>query len=759
MAGLFEGEAIRLRSALLTTLKDYHQVADLFAEDGIADYEIRLFYLALSVHCLSLQDLLARKTDLHPIRSFLHQALNLLESFVVAPLVSPDSQDDQNRIFPGLELLHDRLISHDDPRSKLAALRECVAFENKKKRLDLLELLHSGCTAAQSRTHIDASESELAPLRKTRPKPPDDVRSAANSLFRVLKAKRGCNCEPIHTYIVQLSLGTHRTRSECCDFDLYFGLKQTWQEARVQTSAPSVSMTYHTAINSSGGSGRSRSRPHRVDKLCEAIMSIKRKFSNPLALDLRLEFRLEEDCLWRLQPVKSNLMIDESKAPVSLTQLLTEGSTLLNDRIKRILSVLLGYAVFHLHETPWLSPTWGSCNVMFFRSSEGLPMRPYLRNQLSDDFVTEQLDLRSRNSEDEDYDLDDMLLPPYPCLIGLAIALMELHKAASFGSLLEFYGIQVVDEPDLATRFLITRELFDRCKREFTDQTRMAISACLDPNIGLNDFGNDLDDIGLQSIIYERIVHRLEDELEQGFQDVAIEKLDQEIQGLDLANGGRQIHDIRRLGSGGMSTNFFRKLDIAGRVQPQSSSTDVITETIDELLLPPTKGHNMNRRKPSKEKIGGVIKVEESNDTSSESEDNFIAPTVPRKMSGDRPDTLRVMNIPDGMSELDLSTRLEHHFAWKCKIHSLVRASRDTRWKKHATVTFPGLDNITLSDTMRKLQILQHQIVEDHLEFDTGFLGLTSLYDEGASAIVEQASVSGPFLLRGQSLANNQEVS
>lgn len=92
------------------------------------------------------------------------------------------------------------------------------------------------------------------------------------------------------------------------------------------------------------------------------------------------------------------------------------------------------------------------------------------------------------------------------------------------------------------------------------------------------------------------------------------------------------------------------------------------------------------------------------------------------------------MNIPDDMSSSDLSLRLEQLLACQCKIHSLARASKDENWKKYATVTFPGLPNPILVEAIMKLQL---QDLNDHLEFDKSFQGLTPLYDGGHSAIVE----------------------
>lgn len=74
-----------------------------------------------------------------------------------------------------------------------------------------------------------------------------------------------------------------------------------------------------------------------------------------------------------------------------------------------------------------------------------------------------------------------------------------------------------------------------------TDQTRLAVEACLDPTIGLDDNSNRMDDRALRGVIYERIVSPLEDELEQGFNGLAVDRLDTLVRNLDLANGGQPL--------------------------------------------------------------------------------------------------------------------------------------------------------------------------------------------------------------------------
>ncbi|KAF7533035.1 hypothetical protein G7054_g7429 [Neopestalotiopsis clavispora] len=709
MAHPVEGDPSRLRSALLTALGDFCQVADIFAHHEPSNLDVKFFYHTLFFRCYNLKQLLAGNADPSPIQGFVRGVLSELESLMIAPLGSFEVQNDHMSTFPGLQRLHSILTTLGDSHSRLTTLQEAVAFGGKEKQTALLELLSKGGTAAQPESYIEILESGLAPTQKIRQKPPDNVRSAADSLLTVLKAKGECNCKHIHECVVQLSLETHRAPMSSCQFDLYFGLEKLWQEARVVSAPkplgiPIVSIQHHTGDSSRG------SRKHH-----------------------RLKFRLEGDCLWRLPPEETNFVIDKSEAPISLTQLLVEQSILFNDRIKRILSVSLGYAVLYLNETPWLSPIWGSCNVMFFRSSGGFLMRPYLRNELDNDAAAHQVD---SDSDDEGFDPEELLLPPCPCLIGLAIVLMEVHKAASFQTLLEVYDIGSTEQTGLATRFTTTRDLFECCRYDFTDQTRMAISACLDPNIDLDDSGETLDDSDLQSIIYERIVRNLEDELEQGFSDVTVDQLDDLIQTLDLATGGQPPHEtkLHRPRSRNILPISSERFGIGHRVQYLSSEMNATPDMAENVYLTPNVIVNTSGGRPPSEQMRSSSNPIAPTAASIETHRNFVAPLVPSKSPLGRPDTIRVMNIPDDMSRPDLREKLERLFASECKIHSLARGSRDAHWKKYATVTFPELHNNTLTETIAKLQ---HQVLDDHFAFDRNFLDLTPVYDGGELAIVE----------------------
>lgn len=277
-----------------------------------------------------------------------------------------------------------------------------------------------------------------------------------------------------------------------------------------------------------------------MENLCADIIKIRKTLP-----DYCLKFRVEKDCLWKLQSEQSSFRIDQARPAITLAQFIAEKSNLLNEKTKRVLSVLLSYAIYHLIGTPWLK-SLGSSNITFFRSSTGLPLRPYIETHL-DEGAIENIGEPSFESNEEEFDPDDALRPPFPCLVDLAVVLVELHKTDSLDSLAELYGVSTVDGSDLTmARYILAREVFKYCASEMTDQTRMAVKACLNPAIGLDEDGNRLDEYDLRGVIYKQIVHPLEDELEHGFSDLAVDRLDTLVRNLDLANGGQPLPlDIR----------------------------------------------------------------------------------------------------------------------------------------------------------------------------------------------------------------------
>ncbi|KAM0290547.1 hypothetical protein ACHAO9_004905 [Fusarium lateritium] len=144
--------------------------------------------------------------------------------------------------------------------------------------------------------------------------------------------------------------------------------------------------------------------------------------------------------------------------------------------------------------------------------------------------------------EEDDMDPDDELFyHPYPCLVSLALILIELHQARPIQDIARENNLTISPEMTNEDRYLMAGQIFASCQQDFEDQTRTAIDACLDQAIGTDSDNGYTDDDSLRTAIYQNIVRRLEDELEQGHSNISIDDLDILAQTLDFARYGRPI--------------------------------------------------------------------------------------------------------------------------------------------------------------------------------------------------------------------------
>ncbi|OTB03537.1 hypothetical protein M426DRAFT_176028 [Hypoxylon sp. CI-4A] len=737
-----------LRSILLSALEDFRQIAENLGQpESVLDS--KSFYYGLFAQCFQLHRQIIDIKELEPLSDYLEDKLKRLESLVVLSNLQPYlAQEDATSPYPNLGALHRYLTSEDsDQVNRIKILKGCIDFESRDDQSTLIILLKDSNDYLKTRVSepvvLQEYDSSIPP--KARQRPPDGIWPAANLLFKVLDSRRRCSCNPTHEYVVQLCLETHRAKLVEYDFDLYLDLGEGWQEARVQTArvqtatSPKHRMPTIVVDNSipvvtnTMNKPGCRERRRIVQKLCK---DIKKPFPN-----YRLRLRLEEDSLWKLRSEESSFKIDKSKPPLSLAQIILQKSNVLNEKTKRILSVLLSYAVFHLHGTPWLKSPWGSPNVMFFRSSSGLPMRPYVETPLDDTHTVFPIG-RTPMDDDDDFDPDDELSPRYPGLVDLAVVLMELHQAKPLDSLADICGVPVVDETNPAARYIFVREIFKQCRLGITDQTRMAISSCLNPNIGFTDDGEELDEHGLRDVIYQQIVRRLEDELEQGFGDLSVDKLDFLVQSMDLANGGWPI----RLEQGTyMPDSSVSPSKEKRRLPDDTTRRRVRFSTIAEPnglhqqshLVAPALSTIISEQESKSCYEKGAISASSSCDPQScnlPGRSQYPRTRI-NEPGATRPDTIRVLNIRDDVLRNELETELGKLFNATCEVHSLARASRDTHWQKYATVTFPALSNDKLHDLLKADEAKLRG--PSNFQYDTTFLGITPLYDAGEEATTE----------------------
>jgi hypothetical protein len=291
--------------------------------------------------------------------------------------------------------------------------------------------------------------------------------------------------------------------------------------------------------------------PHHIEvkALCLHIEKMQTRVPH------RLELKVDKGRLLKLRSERSRFQIDKKQPSVSLQYFIREGPRSLTEKTKRILAVLLSYAVLHLHGTPWLQPTWDSSQILFFQCpSSKIPLRPFIEAQLGwprQQELDESSPRLDRGHEEDgchsDSDWDDLdpddVEHPFPALVTLAVMLMELYLVTPFDSLARNRGIEIPEGADNRTRSLDVALVFDEYKREIPENSHFysAIEKCLDPRTWQDERSQKLTDRELRARLYEEVVQPLEDELCDAFTFITIEELDKIAETVDIGSWGQAI--------------------------------------------------------------------------------------------------------------------------------------------------------------------------------------------------------------------------
>ncbi|KAM0239613.1 hypothetical protein ACHAP5_008184 [Fusarium lateritium] len=279
--------------------------------------------------------------------------------------------------------------------------------------------------------------------------PPFVVGKAANSVFDALIACKDCSCHPQHDFKAKLELGTYRTLEKraarhkhvrrnhadddigVVELEMFLSMERDWHEFRVQTVKERL-VNFRDAPETVTHIRR-EVQMKRIDMLCKPII---KTGGRPLQ---RLLLRLKNDELFEVQPEKSNFQIDKSTKPVSLSRYLEDKKDLFTEKTKRILSLILGYAVLHLNSTSWLRSGWGSSSIKFFRTvAFKIPLRPFIEVPLEKE--------DSSRTPADDAELSDDLNSGHRCpeLIALAVVLMEICFVRPFSQLAAMHNISLI---------------------------------------------------------------------------------------------------------------------------------------------------------------------------------------------------------------------------------------------------------------------------------------------------------------------------
>ena len=275
-------------------------------------------------------------------------------------------------------------------------------------------------------------------------------------------------------------------------------------------------------------------RRQRINEICKPLKTALTSKLN------RLNLELEDDELYKTQSTKTRFTSDELTNVITLGHLMSTGTTSLGEKVKRVLAVLLGYAVLHHYGGSWLAPSWGRDDITFIKSATAIPLRPYMFTRVVRMAHTEPV---TSDQEDDldDVNPDDFPIHPNPDLVTLGTILLEVHTGKPIEVLATEMGIE--EEENINAKWSVADEVYKKILRDLPDKYSDAVNACLDPN-----FGSSADDLDgeesnkedFRRLIYTDIVKPLEDELDQGFgKSISIDDLDNVAETMDLGSWGQ----------------------------------------------------------------------------------------------------------------------------------------------------------------------------------------------------------------------------
>lgn len=577
-----DADNVRLAAESYTSFREIAQILRITEKDT----RTKFFYADLTAYYLMIRNHINHISQTSPRfnKELIKQALSLLVS-----TLAPSGSDVKA---PTCTKLNEFLGHWDDVRRtdnivmKLHLIRNCLDFgKTDEERSDYLLSIRA-CAMDLETQHPEETSSRMAQAFTTSKKitePSYGVWQAAQSMFNALASSTDCLCNPSHEFGARLRLGTYRRppNAECDihadaehDFEMFLSLKQEWHEARVRLAKEQV-VQFDDGTPQSKISKRLKPQSLKVKSLCEPLTKIKTLKA------YRLELKVMRKRLFRMKSEKSELIIDGARDPISLESFLRSSSrSLTSVKTKQILAVILSSAVLHLHDTPWLKPTWRSSDILFFRTaSSQIPLQPFLQTDLSglglylqsaaegsedcDDITSSPAsygaDPDDIDSDDMDFDdLDGMMPHHCPTLVALAIILMEVYLVAPFDVLVQRFGVMLEEDEQQAnhTRHINANVLFQACRDEIPEDTRFyqAVERCLDPTIWEDEDGNKLDSVTMRTRIYEEVVQPLEIELTQGFSSISIDDLDRFAQSLDFGSWDQHIQDVGQQAAANAST-------------------------------------------------------------------------------------------------------------------------------------------------------------------------------------------------------------
>lgn len=523
--------------AILEIARDLRTVAD--------DGELRGFYAELMAYCVLINNHLSRI-----IRDRIRLAYDLVDSIAArlgAIVILRGTVEERLRELA----VRWGEVRAEDSTVKAQFIGSSLAFGNTyHQRVALIDFLASWESDVRRQYPEERSSwtaEDVAPQKKIR-EPPFSVWNSAQAVFKAMTSCQDCGCTPEHDFGARLCIGTYRKSGADddnegkVDFDMFLSATQDWQEVRVHTAkerAIQFDIDLHAPPRQPRTSGA------RVKRLCVPIIKAKRMMT--------VELKVAQGRLLWLPSERSKRLEDLTKNPVSLHEFLKGHPRAFTGKTRRILSVLLSYAVLHLQDTPWLQPTWSSSDILFFRTMESeIPLRPFLQTRLSGIQapgldVDDHAELKPSGEEDEfdcdDIDPDDQMQHPCPTILTLAIMLMEIYFAMPFQDIAMRLNHEVARDSPFLTKYFVAIDILEAYRDEMPDLFLQAVDKCLDRATWEDEEGTRLDSHTLRSSIYEEVVRPLENDLLLGYSSISIEDLDRFARELDFSNWDQAIRN------------------------------------------------------------------------------------------------------------------------------------------------------------------------------------------------------------------------
>lgn len=507
--------------------------------------ELRVFYADLMAYCVLIKNHLSRITSAG--MSLAYDQVDSITARLGTILISRGSVEDR------LRNLHARWgeVRTKDSITKAQFIGSTLAFgDTYEQRVALIDFLASWESGVQSQYPEERSPwtaQEVAPQQKIG-EPSFSVWNSAQAVFKAMTSCQDCGCMPEHDFGARLCIGTYRKSGDDddtegkVDFDMFMSVTEDWQEVRVHTAKERA---IQFEIDGQAPPRQPRISGARVKRLCVPIIKAKRMMT--------VELKVTQGRLLWLPSARSKRLEDLTRSPVSLHEFLQGHPRAFTGKTRRILAVLLSYAVLHLQDTPWLQPTWSSSDILFFRTMDSeIPLRPFLQTRLS---RTEppglNLDDHARldpcgvgdELEYDDFDPDEQMQHPCPTILTLAIMLMEVYFAMPFEDIARRLDHEVSRDASFLTKYFVAIDIFEAYREEMPDLFLYTVEKCLDRATWEDEGGARLDSHSLRSKIYEEIVRPLEDDLRLGYSSISIEDLDRFARELDFSNWDQAIRN------------------------------------------------------------------------------------------------------------------------------------------------------------------------------------------------------------------------